>query len=119
MVPAAERGLAGGFFNMGASLGSMLAAPLVAWAILTHSWQFAFVLTGVIWTRLGRPLAGVLSISLEAQGALDRRNANYILSGQESHLAGEGKPSFSTILASGTSGASPSRGSLRIRRGAL
>ena len=46
--PAAERGLAGGFFNMGASLGSMLAAPLVAWAILTHSWQFAFVLTGVI-----------------------------------------------------------------------
>jgi ACS family hexuronate transporter-like MFS transporter len=38
--PAAERGLAGGFFNMGASLGSMLAAPLVAWAILTHSWQF-------------------------------------------------------------------------------
>ena len=46
MVPAAERGLAA--FNMGASLGSMLAAPLVAWAILTHSWQFAFVLTGVI-----------------------------------------------------------------------
>jgi len=28
--PATERGLAGGFFNMGASLGSMLAAPLVA-----------------------------------------------------------------------------------------
>ena len=46
--PATERGLAGGFFNMGASLGSMLAAPLVAWAILTHSWQFAFVLTGLI-----------------------------------------------------------------------
>ena len=46
--PASERGLAGGFFNMGASLGSMLAAPLVAWAILTHSWQFAFVLTGLI-----------------------------------------------------------------------
>ena len=35
--PATERGLAGGFFNMGASLGLMLAAPLVAWAILTHS----------------------------------------------------------------------------------
>src|SRR5215212_7371361 len=46
--PATERGLAGGVFNMGASLGSMLAAPLVAWAILTHSWQFAFVLTGAI-----------------------------------------------------------------------
>ena len=46
--PASERGLAGGFFNIGASVGSMLAAPLVAWAILTHSWQFAFVLTGAI-----------------------------------------------------------------------
>ena len=45
---AAERGLAGGFFNMGASLGAMLAAPLVAWAILTRSWQFAFGLTGAI-----------------------------------------------------------------------
>src|SRR6187455_1082420 len=46
--PAQERGLAGGFFNMGASLGSAVAAPLVAWAILTHSWQFAFVLTGAL-----------------------------------------------------------------------
>src|SRR6187397_43700 len=53
--PAAERGLAGGFFNMGASLGSMLAAPLVEWAILTHSWQFAFVLIGALglaWSTL-------------------------------------------------------------------
>src|SRR5262249_13072416 len=32
--PARERGLAGGFFNIGASVGSMLAPPLVAWAIL-------------------------------------------------------------------------------------
>ena len=30
--PASERGLAGGFFNMGASLGSLLAAPLSAGA---------------------------------------------------------------------------------------
>jgi ACS family hexuronate transporter-like MFS transporter len=32
--PARERGLAGGIFNIGASVGSMLAPPLVAWAIL-------------------------------------------------------------------------------------
>jgi MFS transporter, ACS family, aldohexuronate transporter len=95
--PAAERGLAGGFFNMGASLGSMLAAPLVAWAILTHSWQFAFVLTGVIglaWVALW--LAFYQSPSKHK--ALSPEERNYILSGQESHLAGEGKPSFSTIL---------------------
>src|SRR5204863_953607 len=46
--PAKERGLAGGLFNIGASVGSMLAPPLVAWAILTRDWRFAFVVTGVV-----------------------------------------------------------------------
>ena len=95
--PAAERGLAGGFFNMGASLGSMLAAPLVAWAILTHSWQFAFVLTGVIgfaWVALWL----VFYQSPAKHKALSAEERDHILSGQERHLAGEGKPSFRTIL---------------------
>jgi ACS family hexuronate transporter-like MFS transporter len=95
--PATERGLAGGFFNMGASLGSMLAAPLVAWAILTHSWQFAFVLTGVIglaWVALWL----LFYQSPAKHKALSPAERDYILSGQEKHLAGEGKPSFRTIL---------------------
>ena len=46
--PAQERGLAGGVFNIGASFGSMLAPPLVAWAILAYNWQSAFVLTGAL-----------------------------------------------------------------------
>ena len=97
VVPAAERGLAGGFFNMGASLGSMLAAPLVAWAILTHSWQFAFVLTGVI----GLVWAGLwltFYYSPSKHRACRPRERDYILSGQETHLAGTGKPSMRTIL---------------------
>jgi ACS family hexuronate transporter-like MFS transporter len=95
--PAAERGLAGGFFNMGASLGSMLAAPLVAWAILTHSWQFAFVLTGVIglaWVTLWL----LFYQSPSKHKALSPQEREHILSGQETHLAGVGKPSFRTIL---------------------
>src|SRR6187401_1614684 len=95
--PASERGLAGGFFNMGASLGSMLAAPLVAWAILTHSWQFAFVLTGVIglawvalWLLWYQPPARHRSLS-----AAER---DYIVAGQETHLAGAGRPSITTLL---------------------
>jgi MFS transporter, ACS family, hexuronate transporter len=95
--PARERGLAGGFFNMGASLGSMIAAPLVAWAILTHSWQFAFVLTGVIglaWVALWL----LFYQSPARHKALSPQERDYILSGQERHLAGEGKPSFRTIL---------------------
>src|SRR5262245_18108016 len=44
--PARERGIASGIFNIGASTGSLIAAPLVAWAILFRNWQFAFVITG-------------------------------------------------------------------------
>jgi ACS family hexuronate transporter-like MFS transporter len=95
--PAHERGLAGGFFNTGASLGSMLAAPLVAWAILTHSWQFAFVLTGVV----GLAWSALWLLFYQSPGkhrALSPREREYILAGQERHLAGEGKPSFRNVL---------------------
>src|SRR5438874_337295 len=46
--PARERGLAGGIFNVGASVGSMLAPPLVVWAILHYGWKSAFVITGAL-----------------------------------------------------------------------
>ena len=95
--PATERGLAGGFFNMGASLGSMLAAPLVAWAILTYNWQFAFVLTGVLglaWVALWL----LFYHSPARHKALSARERDYILSGQEQHLAGAGRPSIAAIL---------------------
>src|SRR6188768_12396 len=95
--PATERGLAGGFFNMGASLGSMLAAPLVAWAILTHNWQFAFVLTGM----LGLAWVALWLVCYEPPSrhrALSPAERAYILAGQERHLAGDGKPAIATIL---------------------
>jgi ACS family hexuronate transporter-like MFS transporter len=95
--PATERGLAGGFFNMGASLGSMLAAPLVAWAILTHSWQFAFVLTGgigLIWVALWLAFYD----SPATHKALSPQERDYIVAGQETHLAGEGRPSVAKIV---------------------
>lgn len=95
--PATERGLAGGFFNMGASLGSMLAAPLVAWAILSYNWQFAFVLTGVIgfvWVTLW----ALFYQSPARHKALSPEERNYILSGQEKHLQGAGRPSIRHIL---------------------
>ena len=53
--PAKERGLAGGVYNIGASVGSMLAPPLVAWAILAYNWRAAFVITGslgLVWVVL-------------------------------------------------------------------
>ena len=116
--PARERGLAGGFFNMGASVGSMLAAPLVAWAILTHSWQFAFVLTGAIglvWAALWL----LFYQSPAKHKALSPQERDYILSGQETPPRRRRQTLFpECACASGTSGASPFRGFLPIRRGA-
>jgi MFS transporter, ACS family, aldohexuronate transporter len=96
--PAKERGFAGGFFNIGASVGSMLAPPLVAWAILTYHWQFAFVLTGslgLIWVVLWLALYQ----SPANHRALSDAERDYIVSGQEQHLQSDGtRPSIPAIL---------------------
>jgi MFS transporter, ACS family, hexuronate transporter len=45
--PPRERALASGIFNSGAALGALVAPPLVAWLVITWSWQVAFVVVGV------------------------------------------------------------------------
>ena len=97
--PAQERGLAGGLFNTGASVGSMLAPPLVAWAILTYNWRAAFVITGslgLIWVVLWL----VFYQSPAKHPALSDEERDYIAAGQEKHLQGDGtRPSVFKILA--------------------
>ncbi|MBI1761569.1 MAG: MFS transporter [Acidobacteria bacterium] len=96
--PAQERGLAGGVYNIGASFGSMLAPPLVGWAILAYNWQMAFVITGalgfvwvVAWLWLYE--------SPEKHKALSAEEAEYISSGQEKHLRHDGtRPSILAVL---------------------
>lgn len=96
--PAKERGHAGGVYNIGASVGSMLAPPLVAWAILFWNWQMAFVLTGALglvwvaaWLKFYQPPAKHPSLSAEER--------DYIAAGQEAHLAGDGaKPAIRDIV---------------------
>jgi ACS family hexuronate transporter-like MFS transporter len=96
--PARERGFAGGVFNIGASVGSMLAPPLVAWAIIAYNWQTAFVLTGalgLVWAVLWL----LLYESPAKHRALSAREREYIVSGQEAHLqAGGTRPSVAFIL---------------------
>jgi len=96
--PATERGLAGGLFNIGASVGSMLAPPLVVWAILTYNWQAAFVLTGVlglVWVVLWLAFYN----SPDRHPRLSAAERDYIVSGQEQHLRGDGtRPSIGRIL---------------------
>ncbi|MGD0872396.1 MAG: MFS transporter [Bryobacteraceae bacterium] len=96
--PARERGLAGGVYNIGASFGSMLAPPLVVWAILRYNWQAAFVITGalgIVWVLLWL----LLYQSPGRHSALSAEERSYIQSGQEKHLQGDGRrPSILAIL---------------------
>src|SRR5436190_7336165 len=96
--PARERGLAGGVYNIGASFGSMLAAPLVAWAILRYNWQAAFVITGSLgfaWLILWL----LFYDSPDRHRSLSPEERQYIVSGQEKHLRGDGaRPSIRQIL---------------------
>lgn len=96
--PAKERGLAGGVFNIGASFGSMLAPPLVVWAILHYNWQSAFVITGalgLVWVCAWL----LLYDAPKRHRRLSQAEADYIAAGQEDHLAGDGsKPSIVSIL---------------------
>jgi ACS family hexuronate transporter-like MFS transporter len=96
--PARERGLAGGVYNIGASVGSMLAPPLVAWAILAYNWRIAFVITGslgVIWVVLWL----LFYQSPEKHRALSDDERRFIAAGQERHLQSDGsRPSFMKII---------------------
>ncbi len=95
--PAKERGVAGGMFNIGASAGNMLAAPLVAFTILKWSWQAAFVVTGclgLLWVAMWL----LFYNSPDKHTALSTEEREYIRSGQEKHLDGSGRPSIGSIL---------------------
>jgi ACS family hexuronate transporter-like MFS transporter len=46
--PKDERSVAVGYFNVGSSMGAIIAPPLVAWAIMIHSWRLAFIIVGIM-----------------------------------------------------------------------
>ncbi|OWY38898.1 MFS transporter [Xenophilus sp. AP218F] len=80
--PARERPKAVGWFNVGSSIGGMLAPPLVAWCIMIGNWELAFVVSGalsLLWVALWLR-------SYHAPGRHPKISAEerqYILDGQE------------------------------------
>jgi ACS family hexuronate transporter-like MFS transporter len=95
--PSRERGFAGGLFNIGASAGSMIAPPLVAWAILSYNWQAAFVITGgigIVWVTLWL----LFFDTPDRHPSLSAEERQLIVEGQERHLAGTTRPSPLEIL---------------------
>lgn len=97
--PARQRGVAAGTFNIGASLGSMIAPPLVAWAILSYSWHAAFLITGVLGLAwVGLWLAFYRSPAEHPR--LSETERRLIAEGREAHLEDDGrKPSIGRVLA--------------------
>jgi len=97
--PARERGFAGGLYNIGASVGTMLAPPLVAWAILAYDWRAAFLITGglglvwtAVWLRGFHPPERHPRLSPEERAMIE--------AGQEMDLAADagGRPSILALL---------------------
>ncbi len=99
--PAKERSVAIGWFNIGSSVGALLAPPLVVWAILHSGWQLAFLIVGaagIVWS------VGWLFLYKHPrdQKRLSEEEREYILSGQEAHFKEEPKQrgSWKKIVAS-------------------
>ena len=83
--PAKERGIATGVFNMGTSFGAMLAPPLIAWCIMFHSWQFAFVVAGALAIVAAFVWFFFYKDPKDAKRLSDEERA-YIVNGQEKYL---------------------------------
>src|SRR3954451_7980486 len=95
--PARERGLAAGTYNIGASVGSMLAPPLVGGAILLWSWRGAFIVCGglaLVWA-----LAWWILYEHPARHRrLTAGEREMIAAGQEAHLGEGERPSILQLL---------------------
>jgi ACS family hexuronate transporter-like MFS transporter len=96
--PARERGFAGGVYNIGASLGSVLAPLLVAGAVMVWDWRGAFIVAGVlalIWAAMWRHFYN----SPENHPSVSAGEKALILEGQESYLRAEpGRPPVGKLL---------------------
>lgn len=80
--PAKERSVAIGWFNIGSSVGALLAPPLVVWAVLHGSWEWAFVIVGalgLVWTLLWT----LFYQSPTRHARLSDDERKYIVKGQE------------------------------------
>ena len=89
--PGKERSVAIGYFNVGTSLGAMLAPPVVVWLVSHYDWRAAFAITGGVglvwaaaWWSFYRAPA-----DHPALGAAER---GYILAGRPADNAGARAP---------------------------
>ncbi|XBS71489.1 MFS transporter [Acerihabitans sp. KWT182] len=79
--PDQERSVAVGYFNVGSSMGAVIAPPLVAWAIYIHSWRLAFIIVGLASVMWG--IGWLLVYNRPAKSkSLSKEEYAYITGGQ-------------------------------------
>jgi len=96
--PPKERTVATGWFNIGSSLGAMIAPPLVIFCILHWGWRMAFVVTG----GLGLLWAALWYVGYrkpEEDVRLGAEERAYILSGRAVAPPAKGVDAWHTVLA--------------------
>ncbi len=96
--PAKERATAVGIYNVGSSIGAMVAPPLVAFITFYWGWRQAFVvtgLTGFIWVALWF----LLYRKPEEHERLSDEERMHVLEGREEELRTGGKISIRNLLA--------------------
>lgn len=94
--PAKERSIAIGWFNIGSSIGAVLAPPLVVWAIVQGSWEWAFLIVGglgILWTALWM----LFYQSPVKHRSLSDEERSYIVSGQEAQYSDPNAPKMRWI----------------------
>ncbi len=84
--PSKERALASGIFNSGASIGSVISAPIIVWLVLWQGWRSAFILMGTLgllwvagWWFMPRPPKGAQDEGLARVSAWRLLSTRFVL----------------------------------------
>ena len=85
--PTKERAFAQGLFNSGASIGGIIAYPVIAGLALIFKWQYIFVLVGLIGLLWLIPWMYLLKAPPKSHPWLTDKEKYYILYGQTSQTS--------------------------------
>lgn len=80
--PTNERAFAQGLFNSGAAIGGIISIPLIAFLSIYFSWQYIFILVGLVGLLWLLPWFIIVKSPPEKHSWLTEEEREYILSGQ-------------------------------------
>jgi len=89
--PIKERALAQGIFNAGASIGSVISAPLIAFLYLWIGWKMTFVIIGIVGLLWIIPWLVINKALPKKHPWLSVEEKDYILKGQRTEEMKEGE----------------------------